>query len=245
MDRLRRVSRGGRVLLALAVGGALFGIASAVQASIPSANGVIHGCYMKSGGALNVIDTNVTACKSGQTSLDWNQRGVTGATGPQGPFGANGATGPPGLAGSTGLAGPTGPKGATGGKGPTGATGSSHGYYKSIGTFSVGLATSFAQIQSISLPAGSYIAWATGTADDQKMNQDTLCELLQGATVLDSAESGTSLTAFGSSAVSLTGGFTLTSPGSVEWDCETNDTTPNAADIFAPAMTAVLVGSLN
>ena len=49
MDRFRGLSRGGRVLLALAVGEALFGIASAVLASIPSANGVIHGCYGKAG----------------------------------------------------------------------------------------------------------------------------------------------------------------------------------------------------
>src|SRR5262245_33224832 len=48
MSRLRGVSRGGRILLALAVGGAVFGIATAVQADIPD-NGVIHGCYGKAG----------------------------------------------------------------------------------------------------------------------------------------------------------------------------------------------------
>jgi hypothetical protein len=56
----------------------VFGIATAVQASIPDAKGVIHGCYMKSGGALSVVDPSVTTCKPGQTSLNWNQRGVTG-----------------------------------------------------------------------------------------------------------------------------------------------------------------------
>ena len=44
MKRLAMLGRGSRILLALAVGGAVFGIASAVQASIPDANGVIHGC---------------------------------------------------------------------------------------------------------------------------------------------------------------------------------------------------------
>ena len=45
------------------VGWAVFGIASAVQASIPDASGVIHGCYNTSlahgnpTGALRVIDT--------------------------------------------------------------------------------------------------------------------------------------------------------------------------------------------
>ena len=47
MHRLRDLSRGGRVLVALVVGGAVFGIATAVQASIPDASGVIHGCYFK------------------------------------------------------------------------------------------------------------------------------------------------------------------------------------------------------
>ena len=31
-------------------------------ATIPDANGVIHGCYQKSGGALRVLDDSVTNC---------------------------------------------------------------------------------------------------------------------------------------------------------------------------------------
>jgi hypothetical protein len=102
-------------VLALAVGGAVFGIASAVQASIPDA-GVIHACYQKSGGSLNVIDSSVTNCTKTQTSLNWNQKGVTGPTGVRG---MRGATGP------TGGRGPTGAKGATG---TTGADGSAVAY---------------------------------------------------------------------------------------------------------------------
>jgi len=45
MHRLRGLSGGGRVLLALTVGGAVFGIASVVAAAVPSSDGVIHGCY--------------------------------------------------------------------------------------------------------------------------------------------------------------------------------------------------------
>jgi hypothetical protein len=48
MHRLRRLSRGGQLLLALAVGGVVFGITTAVQADIPD-GGVIHGCYGKPG----------------------------------------------------------------------------------------------------------------------------------------------------------------------------------------------------
>ena len=43
-------SRRAQLLVALVVEGALCGIASAVQASIPDTKGVIHGCYSKSGG---------------------------------------------------------------------------------------------------------------------------------------------------------------------------------------------------
>ena len=59
MEQLRSLSRGGRLLVALAVGGAVFGIATAVQADIPD-NGVIHGSYGKPGttfkGQLQVRD---------------------------------------------------------------------------------------------------------------------------------------------------------------------------------------------
>jgi hypothetical protein len=51
-----RHRRGARLLVALAVGGALFGIAAAVQASIPDPAGVIHGCYKTNKGDLRVID---------------------------------------------------------------------------------------------------------------------------------------------------------------------------------------------
>ena len=99
--------------MALAVGGAVFGIATAVQASIPDASGVIHGCYNHSlahgspTGVLRVIDTAKPDgnCASWETPLNWNQGGVTGPTG----------------AGASGTTGPTGPTGASG---PTGAPGS-------------------------------------------------------------------------------------------------------------------------
>jgi hypothetical protein len=50
--------------LAVAIGGAVFGITTAVQASIPDANGVVHACYNTSlahgspTGALRAIDTS-------------------------------------------------------------------------------------------------------------------------------------------------------------------------------------------
>ncbi len=125
MHRIRGLSRGGRLVLAVAVGGAVFGIASAVQASIPDASGVIHGCYntqLAHGsptGALRVIDTSKPNgnCASWEAPLNWNAKGVTGATGPTGAPGPTGPTGPKGATGSRGPTGPTGPKGPTGAAG--------------------------------------------------------------------------------------------------------------------------------
>jgi hypothetical protein len=148
MRRLRRLGRGGRFLLAAVVGGAVFGIATAVQASIPDTGGVIRGCYNTSlahgnpTGGLRVIDTSKPngTCASWETPLNWNQtgptgaRGPTGAPGPKGTTGARGATGAKGVTGpkgatgakgATGVRGPSGAKGATGARGPTGADGQS------------------------------------------------------------------------------------------------------------------------
>jgi hypothetical protein len=88
-----------RVLLALAVAGAAFGVASAVQASIPDANGVAHGCYLtkpKLGqadprpGDLRLIDTDagkqcasdeqpVSLATTGFVTSNVNQTVVTGS----------------------------------------------------------------------------------------------------------------------------------------------------------------------
>jgi hypothetical protein len=116
MYRLRGFSRGGRLLIALVVGGGVFAITSAVYADIPD-SGVIHGC-LKSSGAISVIDTSTGAtCKTNETPLDWNQTGPTGATGATGVTGATGATG---VTGATGATGPNGQPGATGATGPPG-----------------------------------------------------------------------------------------------------------------------------
>src|SRR5437764_13029221 len=104
MGYVRGLGRGGRLLLALAVGGGIFGIATAVQADIPD-SGVIHACYQKQNGQLRVIDADQgQSCRPSEVALSWNQTGPTGATG---------ATGPPGPTGPRGATGPTGPKGAT------------------------------------------------------------------------------------------------------------------------------------
>ena len=111
------------VLIALTVGLAAAGIA---YASIPGPDGVIHGCYLKSGGNVRVIDSTAK-CKATETSLDWNQRGVTG---PRGATGARGTTGPTGPAGITLFANVNGIDGSLVGGNATGASRFGAGVYE-------------------------------------------------------------------------------------------------------------------
>jgi hypothetical protein len=71
---------------------------SFAYASIPDTNGVIHGCYNNTTGALRVVDDHNPQCTGDQaeTALDWNQQGRTG------PVGSQGARGPQGMPGRNG-----------------------------------------------------------------------------------------------------------------------------------------------
>src|SRR5262245_45580927 len=113
-----------RLLVLAALAGGAFGIASVVQASIPDANGVIHGCYQytttnNNYGRVRVYDTaKGGGCNLLEKHLDWNIRGPTGAIGSTGATGSTGPTGPTGPTGQSGASGPTGPTGTTGPVGP-------------------------------------------------------------------------------------------------------------------------------
>jgi hypothetical protein len=93
----------GLIGLVIGIGVAVAGIA---YASIPDANGVIHGCYLNARGTLRVIDTATQNCTSGETPLSWKQTGSQGQQGPTGPGGPQGATGPTGPQGDSGANGP-------------------------------------------------------------------------------------------------------------------------------------------
>jgi hypothetical protein len=91
---------------------------------------IIHACYQKNVGNLRFVDTATQAwpdaCRPSEVPLSWNQQGIQGQTGLQGPQGETGATGPQGPQGDTGATGAQGPKGdtgATGAQGPKGDTG--------------------------------------------------------------------------------------------------------------------------
>lgn len=103
---------GRRTLVAAVATLGILGIGGSVAfATIPGGDGVIHGCYVKSGGTLRVVDGSVTTCKSSESALDWN---VTGPPGPSGAAGPQGPKGDPGQQGPKGEAGPTGPAGTNG-----------------------------------------------------------------------------------------------------------------------------------
>lgn len=80
-----------QLLVAMAVTFVLAAVGVAV-ATIPDGDGVIHGCYKKSGnnkGMVRVIDTAVTVtCPTGFAPLNWNQQGPPGPQGIQGPAGS-------------------------------------------------------------------------------------------------------------------------------------------------------------
>jgi hypothetical protein len=113
------------IILSLALLGTLAAVGVG-YAAIPSADGVIHGCYQKPGllaneGALRVIDKEKDqTCRSNELAVDWNQKGLKGDIGPAGPKGDLGPPGPKGDAGPPGPQGEQGPKGDTGAQGPPG-----------------------------------------------------------------------------------------------------------------------------
>jgi hypothetical protein len=76
---IRRTVITGAAALALVAGGTAAG---AAVTSIPGPDGTINGCYDRSYGNLRVIDSTAS-CPKGTTSLDWNQTGPQGATGPR------------------------------------------------------------------------------------------------------------------------------------------------------------------
>jgi hypothetical protein len=86
-----------KFILGLIVGIVLAGTTVAL-ASIPSADGTIHGCRATKGGSLRVIDADAgQTCGKDEAALTWNQTGPQGPAGPEGP---QGPAGPPGPAGT-------------------------------------------------------------------------------------------------------------------------------------------------
>jgi hypothetical protein len=86
------------LLATLVIAGSAVGFAAGAVASVPDANGVIHGCYRKADGRLRVINTDRgQSCIKGERLLDWSKQGPQGVQGLQGEQGIQGPTGTPGV----------------------------------------------------------------------------------------------------------------------------------------------------
>jgi len=113
----------------LAIAGGLilaFTFTGIATASIPSADGVIHGCRGNINGNVRIIDVEVGQhCNGLETPIQWNQQGIQGPQGEQGPQGIQGITGSTGSKGDKGDLGMVGSKGEIGSPGPTGPKGDS------------------------------------------------------------------------------------------------------------------------
>jgi hypothetical protein len=208
---MRTFSRKKR-LVALLAGVAAVALAGGVAyATIPDNAGVIHTCFSKATGTWRPIDYPSEKCKSGETQLDFNQRGPQGPPGPQGPAGPAGPTGSQGPAGPAGSAGPQGPEG------PQGPAGYSTAYTAS-GTFTGNLdGDSWTSVTTLNIPndPGNYVITAT-----QRVHGGALCRLLiNGNTVFDAPggpEVG-SMTELAAQAVTV--------PGRIEVECMKYDVT--------------------
>ena len=151
----RRIGRRPSPAMAVASVALLVALGGAAEAAIPDNSGVVHGCYVTNTGQLSVIDSSSASCGVGQTALDWNQHGQTGASGPAGATGATGS----GATGSKGPAGARGAAGAKGAAGPRGAIGPSDAFSTSE-TPTRGVGGTARLVQRLALPVGEYVVSA-------------------------------------------------------------------------------------
>jgi hypothetical protein len=121
-------------LVALAIVGTLLAVGGIAYATIPDGGGVIHGCYQKNQGSLRIIDTGTSqTCSSSESPLNWSQTGPQGQQGPQGV------------------------------QGPQGPSGSSHAYSTFNEVSQTQISPNSNTITKLTLPAGDYVVWATGS----------------------------------------------------------------------------------
>lgn len=94
----RRLAQPGAVAL-IALAAVLAG-ARIATATIPDANGTVHGCVKQQKGQLYLIDPSAgETCGQKDTALDWNKTGETGIQGATGPKGVTGFQGTAGISG--------------------------------------------------------------------------------------------------------------------------------------------------
>jgi hypothetical protein len=156
------------IVLACGVIGTVLASGLAASAAIPDSTGTIYGCYAKTDGLIlgiphskgdvRVVDEGAT-CRSYETAVSWNQKGVKGDTGQQGPQGEQGEQGVQGVPGAPG---PTGATGATGPQGPAGPASAPVAYFHDA-TVTLEPEAEGAAIVNImdGVPPGAYVVNAT------------------------------------------------------------------------------------
>jgi hypothetical protein len=146
----------------------------------------------------------------------------------------------------TGPQGPIGPQGAKGDRGEKGDQGD-RGPSNAITKFNPGAvawSTTYTTIESIDLGAGSWVATATGLADNfETTGVGAECRLLVGGTAVDSGE--LFLAPFAQPGAhqnfSITGGATVTAGGKAEVQCRATHPDGQVVD---PSISAIQVGEL-
>jgi hypothetical protein len=176
-----------------------------------STGGTITACVNHRSGTLY----KATRCWKHDTKLSWNTQG------PQGPVGATGATGA------------TGPRGLTGPQGPSNAfTAYNSGFVAVTGATTV---------ESVAVPAGSYVVIAKVVPDGPSAQTDGHCDLKNpSGSVVDSAAASLNPSNNFFQTVSLTGPVTTTG-GNISVVCSSS---AGALDMFYPHISAIQVGTV-
>jgi hypothetical protein len=215
-------------ILAVAVVGVLASVGVG-YAAVPSADGVIHGCFNTSGnpsGVLRVIDVEAGAkCGKNEKPLNFNQtgpKGDKGDAGIDGTDGADGADGIDGTDGADGVDGIDGIDGAPGIQGPPGQAGISGARFVAFPPTSLFDENVWKKFGGTTLGAGNYVVIATLNFDAQDIidsdhNGLIICELRHGDAFIGGATTAIPEAILGSDdgngSMSFTGGAAIGAGG--------------------------------
>jgi hypothetical protein len=223
-------------------------------AAIPSADGVIHGCYnagSNPSGQLRVIDQEAGAkCAKNEKLLDFNQKGPKGDKGDKGDACLStepACVGPPGPAGDNGTNGSDGTNGNDGAPGAPGAPGPAGPSDAYIGRCDVcgGIGNPGKTLVKLDLPAGFYAVFAkTDIRNLDNDAQDAQCRLSTGESSIVRIGSVDTFAGTGEgvnqSQIVLQDLLTLNAPGSVAFSCSTF-----IGDASQAKITAIKIGALH
>jgi len=151
-------------------------------------------------------------------------------------------------AGATGPEGPAGPKGEQGTPGIQGARGPSNGFHAAGGGF-VDVLPAMTTVESLDLPAGSFVITAAGQLNN---NDDTArtgsCVIdVGGAVTVGSGDVFLEAQTPGSQDfdwLTLTTGVTNATPQTASFRCQVLGVAPLEANVVSPQMTAIQVETL-